>query len=118
MPRSATTDFEPLDLSVDDLLPTDIELVMGYRGELAAEHCAAALERGLGAFPHLIGKLEGMRIVPSVGGFALELVPVRPMQCIRGILRGMLLNGVSDSKVIFGFEQRQRLLNSLKFSEA
>lgn len=31
MPHSATTDFAPLDLSVDDLLPADIELVMGYR---------------------------------------------------------------------------------------
>lgn len=85
MPRSATTDFEPLDLSVDDLLPTDIELVMGYRGELAAEHCAAALERGLGAFPHLIGKLEGMRIVPSVGVFALETVELPGAMGIRNL---------------------------------
>jgi hypothetical protein len=74
MSHSAKTDFEPLDLSVDDLLPADIELVMGYRGQLASEHCAAALKRGLSAFPHLTGKLEEMRIVPSEGEFALETV--------------------------------------------
>ena len=50
MPRSAKTDFEPLDLSVDDLLPADIELVMGYRGELAAAdapgwHCPSTSAR-------------------------------------------------------------------------
>ncbi len=72
MPYNATTDFAPLDLSVDDLLPADIELVMGYRGRITEEACAAALERGLRAFPHLSGKLEGMRIVPSEGKFALE----------------------------------------------
>lgn len=74
MPFPATTDFAPLDLSVDDRLPADIELVMGYRSGMAAEVCAAALERGLRAFPHLAGKWEGMCIVPSEVGFELETV--------------------------------------------
>jgi hypothetical protein len=38
MPRSVTTDFAPLDLSVDDPLPAHIELVMRYRGGIAAEN--------------------------------------------------------------------------------
>lgn len=85
MPRSATTDFAPLDLSVDDLLPADIELVMGYRGEIAAEDCAAALERGLRAFPHLSGKPEGMRIVPSERVFVLETVELPGTMAIRDL---------------------------------
>lgn len=74
MHRQNTTDFAPLELSVDDLLPADIELVMGYRGGFPPKDCAAALERGLRAFPHLMGKREGMRIVPSEGEFVLETV--------------------------------------------
>lgn len=85
MPRSATTDFAPLDLSVDDRLPADIELVMGYRGGIAAEDCAAALERGLQVFPHLTGKLEGMRIVPSERGFALETVDLKGAMEVRDL---------------------------------
>jgi hypothetical protein len=85
MPRSATTDFEPLDLSADDLLPADIELVMGYRGELAAEDFATALERGLRAFPHLTGKLDGMRIVPTESAFALETVDITGAMGIRDL---------------------------------
>lgn len=77
MPRSATTDFEPLDLSVDDRLPADIELVIGYRGEIAADDFAAEVERGLRAFPHLTGRLDGMRIVPSGRNFALETVELQ-----------------------------------------
>lgn len=67
-----TKDFAPLDLSVDDLLPADIELVMGYLGGMDSDRISAALGRGLLAFPHLTGKLEGMRIVPTGSGFALE----------------------------------------------
>ncbi len=67
-------DFTPIDLSLDDILPTEIELVMGYRGRLSAMECTAALGRGLRAFPHLMGKLEGMRLAPSGRGFNLESV--------------------------------------------
>jgi len=85
MPRSATPDFAPLNLSVDDGLPADIELVMGYLGGIAAEVCSAALERGLRAFPHLTGKGEGMRIVPSEYGFELETVDLPGEMGIRGL---------------------------------
>lgn len=85
MPLPATTDFAPLDLSVDDRLPTDIELVMGYVGGITPEVCAAALQRGLRAFPHLTGKVEGMRIVPSEDGFALETVDMPEALRIRDL---------------------------------
>lgn len=85
MSRIATTDFVPLDLSVDDLLPADIELVLGYRGGIAPDICAAALERGLREFPHLTGKLEGMRIMPSEQVFALETVDLPGAQGIRDL---------------------------------
>lgn len=85
MPRSSTADFAPLDLSVDDRLPADIELVMGYRDGIAPEHCAAALERGLRAFPHLLGKLDGMRIVPSESLFALETLDLPGAMDIRDL---------------------------------
>lgn len=85
MPCSATTDFAPLDLWADDMLPADIELVMGYRGGLAAEGIATALERGLRAFPHLTGELEGMRIVPSESLFALETADLSGAMDIRDL---------------------------------
>jgi hypothetical protein len=98
MPRTATTDFDPLGLSVDDLLPADIELVMGYRGGIEAELCAAALERGLRAFPHLRGKLEGMRIVPSEDRFVLETLDLPGAMGIRD-LEEMPLAGQSAAYI-------------------
>lgn len=70
--------FSPLALSVDDQLPADIQLVMAFPAPLAPDHCAAAVRRGLVAFPHLTGTLEESphpgRIVPADGGFNLESV--------------------------------------------
>jgi hypothetical protein len=91
-----TTDFAPLDLSADDRLPADIELVMGYRGGISPEIFAAALERGLRAFPHLTGKLEGMRIVPSGSGFALETADAAGTMDFRS-LEEMPLAGQSEA---------------------
>ncbi len=85
MLRQITTDFAPLELSVEDLLPTDIELVMGYCGRLWAEDCTAALVRGLNAFPHLTGKLDGMRIVPAEGLLEWEAVEIPGAMPIRDL---------------------------------
>lgn len=48
-------DFAPLLLSEDDRLPTDIELVMAYRGLLDPLKLAGAWKAGLSHFPHLTG---------------------------------------------------------------
>jgi hypothetical protein len=75
-------DFAALSLSMDDRLPTDIQLVLAYRHGLSADVCAAALERGLRNFPHLTGKTEGKlpeRIVPSGHGCVFEVVETHAM---------------------------------------
>ncbi len=72
--------FEPLSLSEDDKLPTDIELVMGYRGIIPIDHCAAAMQRGLPFFPHLSGRmihdaqLQRTFIIPASGELQMEVV--------------------------------------------
>lgn len=82
---AVTTNFAPLDLSVDDCLPADIELVMGYRGGVTRDVYETALKRGLRAFPHLTGKLEGLRIVPPEGEFGLETVDSSRVMSIRDL---------------------------------
>lgn len=72
MDSTTFRDFLPVELSLDDRLPADIQLVMAYRYGIAADACSAALKRGLQAFPHLMGKLEGARILPPAGDFLLE----------------------------------------------
>lgn len=47
------------DLRADDDLPTDIELLMGYRGFIPDEVFFAALSNGLDVFPHLRGRVVG-----------------------------------------------------------
>ena len=76
-------DFAGLSLSVDDRLPTDIQLVLAYRHGLSADACMDALERGLRSFPHLTGKADGKfpeRIVPSGHGSVLEVVETQAME--------------------------------------
>lgn len=69
----AAMDFVPLALSVDDHLPTDIELVMGYDGIIAADALAGAFRDGLEDFPHLTGVIcGGKSIIPAQGEIWLE----------------------------------------------
>lgn len=71
-------DFAPLLLSEDDRLPTDIELVMAYRGQLDPQKMASAWKAGLAHFPHLTGIIRNEEqssrswIVPVQGDIMME----------------------------------------------
>ena len=65
--------FPAIHLSADDLLPTDIVMLLVYRTPAAG--VAESLDAGLRVFPHLTGKLAGgpPRIVPAGDeAFAME----------------------------------------------
>lgn len=67
-------DFEPVLLSADDDLPVNLRLLLRYATAPDRESLAVAVERALGAFPHLTGRLDESGIVPSDEGarFAWE----------------------------------------------
>jgi hypothetical protein len=72
--------FPALALSLDDRLETDLELVLGYRHRIDPPVLERAVKAGLGAFPHLTGRLvrdgdDGQWwIVPASDPTDIELV--------------------------------------------
>jgi len=75
VPLCPALEFPALVLSADDMLPTDIVMLLVYRRPV--DDPAAALAAGLRVFPHLTGKtVDGPpRIVPDVNGaVVMEMV--------------------------------------------
>jgi hypothetical protein len=57
LPISPALDFPALQLSADDLLPTDILMLLAYRN--LPDNLAQPLAGGLRIFPHLTGRIDG-----------------------------------------------------------
>ena len=70
--------FAPLELSLEDRLEIDLQLVLGHRQRIDPERLKRAVGAGLESFPHLAGRLEhgdrNWRIVPARGEVQLERV--------------------------------------------
>lgn len=82
--RLAAGGFETLALGEDDRLPVAIELLLGYRCDIAPATLLDCLRRGLRAFPELAGTIEGewgdgTRVVKwnPAGGVVVELAEDR-----------------------------------------
>ena len=82
--RLAVDHFEPLVLGEDDHLPVAIELLLGYRCDIAPTRLLDCLRCGLVAFPQLAGTIEGewgdgTRVVTwhPAGGVVVELAEDR-----------------------------------------
>ena len=62
--------FEPLTLSVDDLLPVRMRFVIGYNYQVDISQLQAAIRDTLKVFPHLTGKLD-----LNLNKFSARVVP-------------------------------------------